>query len=610
MEYSDLFESVLKAVYMLRDDNGRISLSDVYSYLNDKGKTSVFADDNETLRTILESEDFAPFVKLERVEEDGGQRSALYALLTEDGEQRAVQLNDARFNNPQTLFNWGFMGRYAERIEQLAQLALPESWDEPNRPNGVLYSYIAVTFQRLLQEKKEGNRLAIVETDKWAAFNTGLVDRFYDPIFALFSLNKRAGMQKWVFNAWCTPGNRRAGQVLSRFFDELPRKASYFTKPSEYLYDPMGGTPTLPFDHIMDRLSRLPLEFLQRYKGESFEWPEGEFEADQEFFEKYKAALEEDGLALLHFKDALELSLRRAIKRITSNYRIALPIYDSKRRRMMLLVPMSLDSGNLEKVDIALVVERAKVSRKYVGHTIYTPGMAYRKARMVMRLESDWLSQSMLAAEPHAELTNDDEETQLALDILDAEANADAADKAAKAREEAEAKAAQAANEAKQDYLRQHDFDDVFRPEVELAKVKVVEKIPLDVLQDRSSRYGKKSQPSAEEIAARDAAAAEAAAQAEAAAKEEAAKKKTFLYAPDPYDYELPKDRDYDILGIYREGHGKPYILVGRYKFAARGFTDSGIIEDDEVLFDINSEPNLKGNGTFQYAVNIRLADN
>lgn len=605
MEYSDLFESVVKTIYMLRDESGRVSLPEVYSYLNEKGKTSVFADDNETLRTILESEDFAPFVKVEK--EGDTDRFLRFVSLTEEGEQRAEQLNDARFRNPQNLFNWGFMGRYAERIDQLAQLALPENWDEPNRPNGVLYSYIAVTFQRLLQEKKEGNRLAIVENDKWAAFNTGLVDRFYDPIFALFSLNKRTGMQKWVFNSWCTPGNRRAGQVLSRFFDELPRKASYFTKPSEYLYDPMGGIPTLPFDHIMERLSRLPLDFLKRYKGESFEWPEGEFETNQEFYENYRKALEDDGLAMLHFKDALELSLRRAIKRISFNYRIALPIYDSKRRRMMLLVPMSLDSGNLEKVDIALVTERAKVSRKYVGHTIYTPGMAYRKARMVMRLESDWLSQSMLAAEPHAEITNDDEETQLALEILDANANADAADKAAKAREEAEAKAIQAANDAKQDYLRQHDFDDIFRPEVELNRPKVIEKIPLDVLQDRSSRYGKKSQPSPEEVSAREA--AEAAAAAAAAKAEEEASKQNFLYAPDPYDYELPKDRDYDILGIYREGHGKPYILVGRYKFAARGFTDSGIIEDDEVLFDINSEPNLRGNGTFQYAVNIRLAD-
>lgn len=601
MEYSDLFESVVKAIYMLRDDNGRISLSDIYSYLNDKGKTSQYADDNETLRTILESEDFIPFVKIERLIEDG-ESKGFHAWLTEEGEAKAIQLNEAKFQNPQTLFNWGFMGRYAERIDQLAKMALPECWDEPDRPNGVLYSYIAVTFQRLLQERKEGNKYAIMENDKWAAFNTGLVDRFYDPIFALFSLNKRQGMQKWVYNAWCTPGNKRAGQVLSRFFDELPHKASYFTRPSEYLYDPHAGKPTLPWDHILERLSRLPLDFLKRYKSETFEWPEGDFEADKEFFDTYKESLTADDLAMLHFKDALELSLRRAIKRISSNYRIALPIYDSKRRRMMLLIPMSLDSADLEKVDIALVVERAKVSGKYVGHTIYTPGMAYRKARMVMRLESDWLSQSLLATEHNAEITNDDEETQLALDIYEANANADAADKAAKAREEAEAKAEAKAAEAQRDYLRQHENDTIFRPEVELGTPKILDKIPLDVLDDRSSRYGKKSIP--EYAAQTDSAPAESLHN-----EEEKDTNKSFLYAPDPYDYELPKDRDYDILGVYREGHGKPFILVGRYKFAARQFTDSGIIEDDEVLFDINSEPNLKGNGTFQYAVNIRLAD-
>lgn len=598
MDYKELLESVVKTIHMLRDENGKISMSDVYTYLNDKGKTSIYADDNESLLSLLESDDFKPYVVVERVQDENNVYTMITSL-TEDGEKFAEQLNDAKFKNPQTLFNWGFMGRYAERIEQLAEMAQPESWNEPERPNGVLYSYIAVTFQRLLQERREGNQLAIVETDKWAAFNTGLYDRLYDPIFALFSLNKRTGMQKWVFNAWCTPGNRRAGQVLSRFFEQLPRKASYFQRPQDYLYDPNGGTPTLPFDHILERLSRLPLSFLEERKAPDFEWPEGDFEANEEFFEAYKKALEADDYAMLKFKDALELSLRRAIKKVSSNYRIALPIYDSKRRKMMLLIPMSLDNKDIDHVDIAMVVERAKASGRYVGHTIYTPGMAYRKARMVMRLESDWLSQSLLEKEPLIALTNDDEEDQLARDISEANANADAADMAAKAREQREAEAA----EAGKDFLRQHEFDDIYRPEEISNRLKVVEKIPLDVLEDRSSRYGKKTTPFTPLAPA-----PELVAHAEPEHSPEPEQKKSFLYAPDPYDYKLPQNRDYDILGLYRENHGKPYIVVGGYKFAARQFTDDNLIEDDEVLFDIKEEPNFKGTGIFKYAVNIRLA--
>ena len=68
-------------------------------------------------------------------------------------------------------------------------------------------------------------------------------------------------------------------------------------------------------------------------------------------------------------------------------------------------------------------------------------------------------------------------------------------------------------------------------------------------------------------------------------------------------------DRDYDIPGIYKHNYGRPYILVGKFKYQAREFTDEDLIDEDEVIFDVRKEPNLKNTGTFCYAVNIRLAD-
>lgn len=605
MDYNELLEAALKAVYMLRDENARIPLSDLYAHLRERGKNSLFADDTGDLRGALESDELKDFFRIEYEEDELGHRH-YFISLSEEGEEKAVAVNAEKFRNPQTLFSWGFMGRYTERIDQLAELALPEDWDEPGKPNGVLHSYVAITFQRLLQERKGGNQLAIVETEKWAAFNTGLVDRLYDPIFALFSLNKRKGMQKWIFHSWCTPGNKRAGQILSRFFYHLPRRASYFQKPSEYLYDEYCGIPTLPFDHIMDRLSRLPVSFLRRFAPDGFDFPaDSDFKPDSQFIEAYRQALLDDDLARLHFKDALELSLRRAIKRVAWNYRIAIPVYDSKRRKMMLLIPMSLDFQNFNHVDVALVVERTKISNKYIGHTILTLGMAYRKARMVMRQEADWLNLSMLEADRDTEnLSSDDEEQQLAIEISESNATAVAVDIANRAREEVEA--GEAENAQKAEFHNQHDNDVIFRPEIELNQPKIVGSIDLDVLADRSSRYGIKTTPDQteqEEMLTTDIAGEE-----ETAAEEEAAR---FMppTAPDPEDYTMPRDRDYDIRGVYREGYGQSYVQVGKLRFQARQFTDSGFIDDDEVLFDLGSEPNLKGTGTFRYAINIRYPE-
>ena len=79
---------------------------------------------------------------------------------------------------------WGT--NYSSALDYLARLALYEKWHfgktpDPRNPYPILESYLSYTFFKL---KSDG---FVMEVDKkWATFNTGLVDKLYDPIYALF----------------------------------------------------------------------------------------------------------------------------------------------------------------------------------------------------------------------------------------------------------------------------------------------------------------------------------------------------------------------------------------------------------------------------------------
>lgn len=575
MEHEKLLESLLWIIFLIRDENDSCLYSDAAMRLHEKGTFIDLAEEDMTLKSLIASDDFKDYVELYESEE--GTR----IQLTTKGLEMARELNEARYSNPQNLFTWAFMGHFDTSLQELAGMALPESWEDADGPFGILRRYIVNTFRRLLYERKEEhNRLAIVETERWAAFNTGLVDRMYDPIYALFALNKKKDMQKWTFHSWCTPGNKRAGQTLSRYFEELPRKASYFSHPAELIYDENAGVPTLPFEHILDRLNRLPLSFLREYAPEGVEVPADGDEISDAFFDSYKEALTnpENGMTCLRFKDALELSLRRAVRRVTWNYRLVIPIYDAKRRRLMLLIPMTLDQ-RYDKADIALMVERAKTSGRYVGHTIYTLGMAYAKARMIMRPEADWLLRRTDPTAPTRTEVDDD-------DLIEAMAENDVAAMAADKALETEAKKEEQKEQvtAGDAFLHQHETDDIYRPEDIYSRLKIVDKVSLEDLNKGRKRTFYPSQKSADE--------------------------EDTQTSYERRGYWRPDDGDINIRGVFRESYGhQPFIQVGTSRFQAREFTDEGLIDGDDVVFDIETEDNRWKAGRFFYAVNIRITD-
>lgn len=157
-------------------------------------------------------------------------------------------------------FAW--LGSWDEFLESLADFALEEKWDfedeeSAHRKNAILKSYICTTFYRLSREGK----VAISEDGELAAFNTGLVNKRYDDIYACFEPSDK-GIE-WQFSGFTTAGARGLGKQLVSKFNPLPLTATYFTRKEDMLFD-LDKDLIVDYDHIIvDNIERLPIDFLE-----------------------------------------------------------------------------------------------------------------------------------------------------------------------------------------------------------------------------------------------------------------------------------------------------------------------------------------------------------
>ena len=74
-------------------------------------------------------------------------------------------------------------------------------------------------------------------------------------------------------------------------------------------------------------------------------------------------------------------------KKVTANYKIAVPQYFNGK--IQLLLPLCLVDSDIP--DLALVVTKNQSENFYQGHTRLTMEMAYNNARLIAKLESNWL---------------------------------------------------------------------------------------------------------------------------------------------------------------------------------------------------------------------------
>lgn len=288
------------------------------------------------------------------------------------------------------LTRWCSLGDYNSTLAELEKLVLPERWyyQEKNSkfPFPILSNYLKYTFYRLTQEKGK-----IMENESYAAFNTGLVDRRYEPIYAFFEKTPKA-IKKFRLINFCIAGEEREGKELIRQFENKPESAHYFENVTDMIYDTRASWPECDWNHIIvENIDRLPKEFIEDNAPKGFTLKETRgltIDEQQEYFAQLAEAVRNDNKAYRNITFRLKDSLDLALKRVKWNFKTAIPQYYPTMNKMSLLLPLAIQDD--EVVDLALVVEKTK-SNNYLGHTILPLDWAYSNARLVCRPDSDWL---------------------------------------------------------------------------------------------------------------------------------------------------------------------------------------------------------------------------
>jgi hypothetical protein len=300
--------------------------------------------------------------------------------------------------NDLPFWKYAYIPTRNDTLEELATLALKENWYfGSHRPAGFQYpildNYLTYTFLRLQHEKK-----VLVSTDQsYSAFNTGLVDHRFEPIYALLAPDRLGRPQPWFLLSFCIAGEGRAGKELVSHFNPLPQPAHYFAKAVDMFYDVNEGAPQVDWRHIInDNVDRLPLQFIEENCPAKFQ-PVNPRELSEEaladYKERFSEALDADPRAyrdlIRRLGDALEVALRRT----RWNFKTAIPMYFPGKKNISLLLPLGVLSDEI--IDLALVVERTP-SGAYLGHTVLPLDWAYSNARLICRPDSDWLTPSFI----------------------------------------------------------------------------------------------------------------------------------------------------------------------------------------------------------------------
>lgn len=248
-----------------------------------------------------------------------------------------------------TLFEFAFCGAdgFSGMIDYLADLAEEEPWTQGTEKNGVLHKYIKGTFSQCLLQKK----IMYTDDEKYCCFNTGLLTPNGNDIVAIFQENYRADAQPWRLLGFFDVTQR---EFMNKFL-EIPSLATYTDNYEELYFNPTYNI-VISTDHILD----------------------DNWERIHEVVPLDKSIV----------KSLLKGVIEETKKRISRNMRLVVPQY--YRKQIMYLMPIDIPISDTTKVTMALAVEPT-ASKQYRANTIFTKEMAYEKARLLMKPESNWL---------------------------------------------------------------------------------------------------------------------------------------------------------------------------------------------------------------------------
>ncbi len=334
-----------------------------------------------------------------------------------------------------------FQKGYYQALQELAELALPEPWhygkEFPNKGDfkedyPILDNYLKYSFAKLREDaelanasnEKQNNTentfkndgLVISTNQKFATFNTGLVNSRYQPIYAFLTQNaeydekdENNKRSPWIFDSFCIEGEKGHGKDLVSYFEHLPGKANFFTDPTQLIYEyDQHNVPKRPrpdFSHIIrDNFKRLPKEFVLRILNNNEDVYDklGGEHSTREDREKYFST-EEGKQQERQLHNELKSAIETALVKVSWNFKTAIPMWypkSNKKNKLSLLLPLCLVED--DQIDVALIVERQE-SGNYLGHTIITLDLAYKDARLITRPDSEWLNSSNILLQSNNE---------------------------------------------------------------------------------------------------------------------------------------------------------------------------------------------------------------
>ena len=281
---------------------------------------------------------------------------------------------------------------FEKSIQELASLARKEKWcyKGSRDPYLVLKIYLQYTFHRIVKQDK----LAESPNMLFAAFNTGLINSDYEPIYGILVL-KPQKEKEYHFEGFTTRAQQGLGKILIEHFNPLPKPATYLNK-EDFFFDPQQELHTDVKHIIYDNLDRFPLHTLALA---FLPCPEAKQvllnlskcnnpNAREKNWNVLKKLASSNLMVYEYLRFALESAIEKAKRIVSYDYRFALPSFFPTRNAISLMLPLEFDPNY--GIEAVLLVEKTQ-SGNYQGQTILTLKQCYVNARLISPLENTFL---------------------------------------------------------------------------------------------------------------------------------------------------------------------------------------------------------------------------
>jgi hypothetical protein len=266
-------------------------------------------------------------------------------------------------------------------------VARKEDW---GRDFKILKNYIKNTYNFLVSNEPgkllvHRGKSAEGKEVEYVVFNTGLFDRHFHAVYGVFMESDNSAdvqQRKYVFKHWWTEQQLTANWTKPRVAkDELPDRAVFIQSYSDTVFDPNIPLIEPQIKHILaDDAQHGRLQAVMKSKGIDTK----------------------DNMILTNL---LTGAIETAKKRVKENFRTVVPQYYRDRNAgkgtIQLLLPLHLGESDLP--DLVMPITKVLVPGRegstpsdYEYHisTILTLAMAYNNARLICRIESEWLRQA------------------------------------------------------------------------------------------------------------------------------------------------------------------------------------------------------------------------